>query len=269
MIGEDGFAIIHRKILKSAIAKRCDHAWPFIWLVLSANWERRQLMDGTYLERGQLRTSRERLAKAWGLTEKQVRGRLIVFQNLGMITAEKGPAGTTITVCNYSLYQDIPEKKGQQRANKGPAKGQRRANEGPQNNKGTIKQGNKVKRDRPAKFLKPTIEQVEVYWTAKGLRGHPNVFYDHYESNGWKVGKNSMKDWEAAARGWASRERGQAASPDDPTGNLGRLRNIIESEQNGRHNKNGDGRSSGGDVPAENVRSSDQALLRGFGGSEP
>jgi hypothetical protein len=29
-----------------------------------------------------------------------------------------------------------------------------------------------------------------------------NRFYDHYESNGWKVGKNSMKDWKAAVRNW-------------------------------------------------------------------
>lgn len=27
-------------------------------------------------------------------------------------------------------------------------------------------------------------------------------FYDYYESNGWRVGRNKMKDWEAAARNW-------------------------------------------------------------------
>ena len=27
-------------------------------------------------------------------------------------------------------------------------------------------------------------------------------FVDYYESNGWKVGKNPMKDWRAAVRTW-------------------------------------------------------------------
>ena len=27
-------------------------------------------------------------------------------------------------------------------------------------------------------------------------------FYDYYESNGWKVGKNAMKDWKACVRTW-------------------------------------------------------------------
>ena len=32
-------------------------------------------------------------------------------------------------------------------------------------------------------------------------------FFDYYESNGWKVGKVPMKDWRAAVRMWARRER--------------------------------------------------------------
>jgi len=30
----------------------------------------------------------------------------------------------------------------------------------------------------------------------------PEKFLDHYESNGWKVGRNPMKDWKAAVRTW-------------------------------------------------------------------
>ncbi len=29
-----------------------------------------------------------------------------------------------------------------------------------------------------------------------------NEFWDYYESNGWRVGRNPMKDWKAAARRW-------------------------------------------------------------------
>ena len=31
-------------------------------------------------------------------------------------------------------------------------------------------------------------------------------FMDYYESNGWKVGKNSMKDWKATVRTWEKNE---------------------------------------------------------------
>ena len=34
---------------------------------------------------------------------------------------------------------------------------------------------------------------------------------NHYEANGWKVGKNAMKDWKAAVRTW--RERHKAEQP--------------------------------------------------------
>ena len=30
-------------------------------------------------------------------------------------------------------------------------------------------------------------------------------FFDYYTANGWKVGRNSMKDWKAAARNWMRR----------------------------------------------------------------
>ena len=38
---------------------------------------------------------------------------------------------------------------------------------------------------------------------AEGLAGR---FFDYYESNGWQVGKNKMKDWKAGGRGWIARD---------------------------------------------------------------
>lgn len=52
-------------------------------------------------------------------------------------------------------------------------------------------------------FIKPTIEEVKTYFEEKGLKSDPEHFYDHFESNGWKVsGRSTMKDWKAAARNW-------------------------------------------------------------------
>lgn len=53
------------------------------------------------------------------------------------------------------------------------------------------------------KFTPPTLEEVEEYINEKGYNIRASKFVDYYTSNGWKVGKNPMKDWKAAVRSWA------------------------------------------------------------------
>ena len=63
--------------------------------------------------------------------------------------------------------------------------------------KAKAKVKNKVKR-----FAKPNIEEIQEYCTDRGNFVDAAKFYDYYSSNGWKVGKNPMKDWKAAIRTW-------------------------------------------------------------------
>ena len=37
----------------------------------------------------------------------------------------------------------------------------------------------------------------------------PEAFFDFYESKGWKIGRNPMKDWKAAVRNWERNDYGQ------------------------------------------------------------
>ena len=67
--------------------------------------------------------------------------------------------------------------------------------------KDSIESSNKAKR-----FVKPTLEEVQAYITEKGLNVNAEKFIDYYESNGWKVGRNPMKDWKATARRWNTTE---------------------------------------------------------------
>lgn len=55
-------------------------------------------------------------------------------------------------------------------------------------------------------FKKPTIEEIKSYCTSRCNSVNPNLFYDYYESNGWQVGKNKMKDWKAAVRTWENKK---------------------------------------------------------------
>ena len=52
------------------------------------------------------------------------------------------------------------------------------------------------------KFIKPTIEEVKQYCLERNNNVDAEHFIDYYNSNGWKVGKNSMKDWKATIRNW-------------------------------------------------------------------
>ena len=60
------------------------------------------------------------------------------------------------------------------------------------------------------RFVRPSLEDISAYCQERKNRVDPQAWLDHYESNGWKVGKNAMKDWRAAVRTW---ERGDFGKP--------------------------------------------------------
>ena len=62
-------------------------------------------------------------------------------------------------------------------------------------------------RKKQQRFAPPTLEDLETYCQANMLEVDAAAFIDYYESNDWKVGKNKMKDWKAAARSWSRRNK--------------------------------------------------------------
>ena len=51
-------------------------------------------------------------------------------------------------------------------------------------------------------FVKPTMEYVRSYCLERNKGVDPEKWFNYYSANGWKVGKNPMKDWKAAVRTW-------------------------------------------------------------------
>lgn len=62
----------------------------------------------------------------------------------------------------------------------------------------------------PVKGKHPTLEDVKAYCNERGNRVDPERFIDYYTANGWKVGKNPMKDWKAAVRTWERQDTQKA-----------------------------------------------------------
>jgi len=75
----------------------------------------------------------------------------------------------------------------------------------------------KSKRKR---FTPPTVEEVQAYCRERKNNVDAQRFIDYYTANGWKVGRNTMKDWKACVRTWEQNQRtqprptyGKGASP--------------------------------------------------------
>lgn len=71
-----------------------------------------------------------------------------------------------------------------------------------------------IKAGKPprTRFSPPTVEEVHAYCQEKGYAIDPQRFVDYYQSNGWRVGKNPMRDWRAAVRNWNNKQDGKEHS---------------------------------------------------------
>lgn len=65
------------------------------------------------------------------------------------------------------------------------------------------------KGEKSTRFVPPTLSDVQKFISEKGYTVEASAFIDFYESKGWMIGKNKMKDWRAAVRTW---QRKQSAS---------------------------------------------------------
>nr|DAI50961.1 MAG TPA: DnaD like replication protein [Caudoviricetes sp.] len=79
------------------------------------------------------------------------------------------------------------------------------------------------------RFEKPTLSEIKAYCIERGNKVDAQHFYDYYESNGWKVGKNSMKDWKAAVRTW---ERSEYRKPNSKKNSKEDAINVVNNLMN-------------------------------------
>lgn len=135
------------------------------------NWEKHQ--------------SLEKIEKSKELTRKRVaahreRQRLLASGESGSaddVTECNGYSNVTVTECNADRIRIREEE-----------------------DKEIDREGEKKKTAK--RFTPPTVDEVRAYCQERQNNVDAERFIDHYTSNGWKVGKNPMKDWKAAVRTW-------------------------------------------------------------------
>ena len=72
---------------------------------------------------------------------------------------------------------------------------------------------NLIEKKKVARFQKPTIEQLKEYMSEQGMNDIAENWLNHYEANGWMVGKVKMKDWKASVRTWKINQKNNSATP--------------------------------------------------------
>jgi hypothetical protein len=63
------------------------------------------------------------------------------------------------------------------------------------------------------RFKKPTLQEVLDYCKERRNTVNAQRFIDYYESKGWKVGRDGMKDWKASVRTWETSEKAKPSPP--------------------------------------------------------
>lgn len=85
-----------------------------------------------------------------------------------------------------------------------------------------------VAKPKAKRFVKPNRTEVSEEFFRKGsphCNDDADAFLNHYESNGWKVGKNPMKNWKAAIAQWVKRNEDKA------TGTKSRDRSAMDNRR--------------------------------------
>jgi hypothetical protein len=160
-------------------------------MLIAVNYsDSKTLIKGKLYEvkRGQSIMSLDSWAKRWNWDKSKVRRFLNTLQSDNMIELKSDTITTQLTICNYESYQ------GERNTDETPVKRKRNAGE----TQTTLIEERKEEK----KFIIPTFNDVLEYCMQNNLDVDGVKFINFYESKGWMVGKNKMKDWKAAIRTW-------------------------------------------------------------------
>ena len=214
-----GFITLHRQILNWEWYNDLNTFRLFVHLLLTVNFKDGRF-EGRKIRRGQIVTSLSQLATSAGLSIQQTKTALKHLILTGEITNESCAQHRIITVVKYDDYQQLTKEptNDQQTTNKQSNKQPTSDLTNDQQQYNNDNNNNKVKKETmeqksvsASRFNQPTKEEIFDFCMDNNLGLNVDKFYNHYESNGWMVGNNKIKDWKAAVRYWVSNDKEQPA----------------------------------------------------------
>ena len=198
----NGWIKIHRSMLDWEWWDDQNTARVWLTILLSVNHEPKR-WHGMIIDTGEMVTSRAKLAKKSGLSERAVRTSLERLKSTNEVTCKTTKHFTIIKVVKWDVFQAY-DGQSDQPNDQQPV--QHVTNERPTNDHKQEYKNDKNIRNKNI-FRKPTLDEVRSYIEKNNLNVDADYFYDYYESNGWKVGgKASMKSWESTLKNWHRRD---------------------------------------------------------------
>lgn len=205
------------------------------------------------VKRGQIAISIEGLSRRWKISKTTVQKRLQEFIRDERITIKRSNVLNIITILNYEWYQnsnkkhsmqngmqngsfadmqnsiqeidkedslsdnytDNSQNDGMQNSTQNGMQNDMESSIPIKNNKNKEYNKESIEKGRNLRFSPPSLEEVKSYVQEKGYSVDAEQFVNFYESKGWMVGKNKMRNWRAAIATWQKREK-------EPYGNFQR-----------------------------------------------
>lgn len=203
----NGWIALHRSLLDHWLwkDKPFSNGQAWIDLILLANHKDvKEYANGSLklFKKGTVNRSIESISHRWGWNRKKTRKFLNALEADGMVTVNVTTHGTTITLINYDIYQTVGKTNG---TAIDQTEGQQRENNVPQTTMNNNDNNDNNKKSR--NFVPPSLEEVKTYCLERKNGIDPEHFITFYQSKGWMIGKNKMKDWKAAVRTWEQRDR--------------------------------------------------------------
>ena len=200
---------------------RVDMKWLGAWydLIGLAEWQEGvKVKRGTMFDtrRGVVYLSINELAERWGWTWRTVKRFISMLEKDGMVKNIEQNGEQNVFLNNYAKYQDIVQNTKQKpRHSTEQNTGQNREQNTEQNKRQFLPneeeykehiEGESRETKRATRFVPPALGEVLQFISENHYAVDGRRFFEHYESVGWMVGRNKMKDWKAAVRKWAAED---------------------------------------------------------------
>ena len=196
--------------------------WVFwSWCLMKASHKKHKQIVGYQtieLNPGQFIFGRKAASKELNISEQSIKTILYHFTIEKKLTLKPTNKFTIITVVNWPLYQGENTATNQQLTSNQPATNQQlTTNKNGKKGKNGKKEDKEKEntKEKTQNFKPPTSQEISNFSQEQNLTINIETFLDHYQSNGWMIGKVRMKDWKATVRNWARRDKEKNGVPSE------------------------------------------------------
>jgi hypothetical protein len=206
----EGWVKVDRSIQYTWIARKPEYVAIYMAIVWGVNYRPSTMVVGGQLitvGTGEMVTSIRALAERSNTTEKSVRNFLNHCFSADIIQVKRGTAATHLKLLSCNEIQPPQYEEGHSLGTVWAHLGQHHKKE--ERRKKKEERNNNVEEGTNSRSRPRSQDETTAYFAELGSTPEDAAtFWDHFESNGWKVaGKAPMKNWQSAARNWVRRNK--------------------------------------------------------------